>query len=774
MGFKPRLIPLLEIDLGTRKLYYSSQAIKIRDGDNVRQYEGKLISEGGVARSFSLSDFKTSLTVASNVNVGNADRLQDIFADNPESFTGIKLMYLNAEDMTAKIEELSGIASNPSWDDKQFNMQVKDSQKLYFKEVPFTIFDEKTFQTSLILSDATVYTRTAVLGNPQGTAGSTRNVTLVSSIRSSSFGERPVNFWKGARIDVIMDQRLSDHTDNASGHFAVVIKSSLSEVFFNYEPDNFLMKDNEISSQIINNTMEIGTIDVATVETYKPYLPETLTFQIVRNAVPQGADSVGNPVPILYGAPEKVPMVWAVGQKSTNTNSFGCGDDVYLFSSHKSKLRMLHDSNATSGVTATSANNGVYSYSSDDVLTPQKDQLEISDGLRAEVYWSLEDKRVVDIKIAPGNKNWIPNPFPKRWKNSVDIKGNYAYRDQKIRLVSPLHRIKVMTTLRGETVHAVQLRGGEFDWFEDPATGTPFNVRGQYPIRYGMGNSKLYISTEGFEDDLDGFYTGHIKSQLYGGGTSTGENIENAKQSTLIKNPADIMLHFLMNYTAIDQDRNLIDIDSFRKCRQQLDGWRFDTAITEFISGEQLIDRWCQQCCSIMFMDRGKFRMKTILPNKLVPKLYLRENEHALDLKLEFTKTEDIFNNFIFSYKYDYVHQKYAGVFKRNRTNDPKCQRSFAVNGFERSKNNIELRDIADEVTAHKLADAYVDYYSSRRVFVDCKIIYTQEVIDANLEIGDCVTLTTTKAPNGWTEKSCVVLDTRKYADRMEVRLMEV
>lgn len=778
MGFstKKQLFPVLEIDLGTRKLFYSSQALKIKDGNTYKQYDGKIKSDGGISRSFSFSDYKASLTVSSSLNVANNDRLQDIFQNNPEGFTSARLMYLNGADTTGKIDELIGVVSNPSWDEMNFSMQLKDSQKLFFKNVPFTIFDEKSFQTSMILSDVTTYTDVFSFGNPgvdpniltPGTIMPSRNGTLVKSIVSSNLAGKPENFWKGSRVDVIMDQRPSDDTNNCSGHFAIVVRSFDATVFFNYTMDHFLVNEDTTTENIINNTMALFNLDGI----LAAYLPQTLTFQIIKNAIPQNADSLGKAIPILYGSPEKVPMIWAVGQKSTNTNSFGTGDDIYLFAGHRCKLGQLPDSTIAAGLTATGADNGVYKYSADNAVNPAKDQVEITDGLRSEVYWSLEDKRVVDTKIKPGSVNWIPNPFPKRWQNSVDVVGNgFSKRDKKIRLISPLHRIKLMTTLRGERVQAVQLRGGEFDWFD---ISTTLETRAQFPIRYGMGNSKLYISTDGHEDDLDGFYTGQIKSSLPSTSINIGSDLENQSQNTLIKNPADIMLHFLMNYTSIDENKEMLDIDSFRKSRQILNGWRFDTAINEIIGGEQIIDRWCQQCCSIVFMDRGKFKMKTVIPNLLVPKLYLREDEHIFGQKFEFTKTEDIYNSFIFSYKYDYVHNSYSYVFKLDRTNDKKCRDSYSINGFERSHPNIELRDIAHGETAHKVASTYVDLFSKRRGYLSCSLIYNQEVIDGNIEIGDCVLITTSLAPNGWIEKPCVVLETGKFADHMEIKVMEI
>lgn len=764
MAIINRLIPILEIDLGVRKLAYSAQSFRVRDDTSFRQYAGLLKSEGGISRSMSIQDFKASLGVASNVSVINDDRLQDAFQNFPESFTAVRLAYLYGDDTTAKIEEVVGIASNPSWDKTVFTMNIKDSQKLFFRNVPNVIFDEKTFQQAFVLSDATFQVRTIAVGDPSrpgflndgggnADAGGTKNVTIVKNIVSSAFNGKPLNYWKGSRIDIIYDQRASDDTNQTSGQFAVVVSSWDSTVFLNDKLDKVLVRDDETAVVPLNNTM---TSDIQ--QPGLSYDPAQLTLQVVKDAVPQNAESVGSPVPIIYGAVEKSPVVWAIGQKSTRTNSIGVGDDVYLFASHICKLGVIPDDTLTTGLVTSgndsngvAVNNQVFQYNA---MIGE----EIRDALRTEVYWSLEDKRVVDAKISPGNRNWIPNPFPKRFRGGSSISN--AYRDCITRLISPLHRVKLLTTSRGEVVHAIQLRGGEFNWFD---LTTKLEQRGQFPVRYGMGNSKLYISVEGWQDDNDGFYTGF-----------TGDFIENQNKTRLIKNPADVMLHFLMNYTSANEDRRMFDVNSFRESRRLLDGWRFDTSITEIISGEQLVDRFSAQCCSVVFVDGGIFKMKTVIPSKMVPKAYLREGEHIVSQRLEFTRTEDIYNSFIFSYKYDYPNKKYSSVLKRDRKNDTQCRASFAMNGFERAKPNVEFRDISDEFTANALADVVVDLCSKRRVYVDAKLVYNQEVIDANLEIGDCVAVTSTQTPNGWTEKLCIVLETRKFTDRMEARLMEV
>lgn len=772
MGIK--LTPLLEIDLGSKKLYFSNQAMKLKDNERFIQYEGRLKSEGGISRSFSLQDFKNSVSVASNVGIVNGEyRLQDFLNKFPEGFTAAKLSYLRGniiEDMTSKFLEISGIISSPNFDKLNMNFSIKDSQKLFSKTVPPVVFDENTFQTSFIPQDATFWTKTRTVGDPSSDTGS-KSLVLCTHIVSNSFGNRPENYWKGSRIDVVMDKIPSDHTDNCSGQFAVVVRSADSTVFFNYELDDFLTNEDQTSFSVINNTMYSQRSQYNT--------DNSITIQLNRNPIPQNADNIGEPIPIIYGAPQKVPMIWAIGQKSTRTNSFGVGDDTYIFACHKCKLGPIPEKSLIGDdLVLTGIDNGVYKYVPDSYdRFPQGDAKEITDGLRVEVYWSLEDKRVVDARISPNNKNWIPNPFPKRWSGGGVSAAN-GYRDVQARLISPLHRIKMIQSLKGDVMHVVQLRGGEFDWYD---LTTRLEQRAQYPIRYGMGNSKLYVSVEGHVDTLDQFYTGYeknfyIKEAQFGTVSATAPILENAQDTPLIINPADIMLHFIMNYTGVNLNRKEIDLESFRKSRLMLKGWRFDTALNELTSSQDIIDRFSNQCCSIVFVENGKFKMKTIIPSKIknAPKMYLREDEHLSNCKFEFSKTEEVYNNFIFKYFYDYPTGTYNKVIKRDRITDQACRESYAKNGFEKSKEVIEFRDISDDFTANQLADVLVDIYSKRRIYLSCQVVYTDEIFDGKLEIGDCVAVTSETAPGNWIEKPCIILDTQYMYDRMNLKLVEI
>lgn len=738
-----KIIPLLELDFGTKKFYYAAESIKIQDTTtyNFYNYKGNLKNEGGISRSFSINDFKSSTSVASNITIINTDRLQDHVMSNMELATSARYMYLSNQDKTSIIDEISGCIGAGSWDINTFSLSVKDSQKLLYKNVPEVILDDKSFQASFNINDPTITTTTVTLDGVV--------TTIIKNIASDDLAGRPDNFWKGARIDVVDDRRPSDDPLNASGQFAVIVSSAGTTVYLNDVVDEFLQDDGQTARDIINNTLKT-CLD-----------PDVVTFQIVKNSLPQNSESVGTPVPIIYGEPEKVPLVWAIGQKSTRTNSFGVGDDIYLMASHRCKLGAIPDATISMQVYQSTGsppalstyNNGVYNYSDSDLV-------EIDDGLRAEVYWSLEDKRVVDARITPGNRNWIPNPFPKVFRGSV-YTGQAPFVDDRIRLVSPIHKIKFISTLRGENITALQLRGGEFDWFD--ATPALLDYRAQYPIRYGIGNSKLYASFEGYADDADGYYTG-----------STFDQYDTNDKSVLIKNPADIILHFLLNYTSLDGDKSQISVDDFRKTRQALNRWRFDTAITEIISGETLIDRWCYQSCSILLYINGLFVLKPIILEKLVPKLYLREGEHIFSQKFEVTKVEDIYNNFLFSYKYDHPNSKYSAVLKRDKSNDQKCRNSYSINGFERSKANIELPDISDEYTVNKYADNMVDIYSKRRTYMTASVVYSDEFINSKIDIGDSVAITSSLAPGGWVEKNCLIIDMRKTLEFVEFKLMEI
>ena len=448
------------------------------------------------------------------------------------------------------------------------------------------------------------------------------------------------------------------------------------------------------------------------------------TFMIKKNPVPENADSQGKPVPIVYGHVEKMPLVWAIGTKSTKQNSMGTGNDLYLMCSHD-----IVSSNAT----------------------------------EIEVYYGL-DENAAGMKVPPGVIDFVPTPLPKsvyeidRWTET-----GYSLVDpiDSDRNICPLHRLVKITGKKNNLYMGVRLRGDEYNgWTENEYTaatgnsidGTLPGINGepQFPIRYGLGNSKLFASFDGYKD-LTGKYTG-----VPGG---------------LIEHPTDIIAHFVENYSnMIEQDIELgIDQEALARSRARLLNWKFSTVIKDKIEGVSLIQRLTSQCKSLWTMKNGVFFLKTIDLDDNSPDLILNKEMFLGELNWNKKPISKFYNDFTLRYGFDYSIDKYSQVVLRNKSNSQDCRDSWSRYGqVTRSLPEVNLPDIIDPYTANQFADHLVSYHARDHISLTSKVELNE--ITKQLSTGQTVYI------SGLEEaQSFIVIETSFKKSRvMDVKLMSI
>ncbi|HEC71996.1 MAG: hypothetical protein ACTSW7_01260 [Candidatus Thorarchaeota archaeon] len=404
-------------------------------------------------------------------------------------------------------------------------------------------------------------------------------------------------------------------------------------------------------------------------------------LMLIRKPVPENADSVGRPFPIVYGRIEKMWAVWAISAKSTRQNSLSAGDDVYVIAGHKIK-----DKRATN----------------------------------LKVYFGL-DENAQGMSYRPGTIDYVPNPLPNSIAEIDHWNENgYSLRDPNDgnRNVAPFHRLIELTTNEGEVVTAVQLRGDEYTgWTEDNSGNaqTDGNMPGvngqpQFPIRYGLGNSKIYVSFRGYEDE-----TGII-SGVPGG---------------LIEHPVDIMKHFLLNYTNINGDFSKLDEQSFANAKAKLENWRFAVAITDTADGQKIMDRFAIQCKTIWREENGVIVLETMDLENRNPTVFLDEKKHFSGKQTwSRPKLSEVFNDFTFKFGFNAIKNTFDRVVRRNKANDQLCRNCYAQYGVVRSHKEIQCPDIFDSYTINKLADHHVQLNAVQRKRFKTNLYYREETAE--------------------------------------------
>lgn len=813
---------LLNIDLPDRYYRYSNidgEAYKYStssDGrvlreDEVILYKRVVKSVGNISSSVdvirnspSISNVKISLLNIDRLDLGN----EKIAIESGDA----EVFFILENDYEDIIANFKGKISGVSYDEETFSFSIVNEEITLFKNVPTIVLEEDTFQRKLILRDAEIESSPGLVmrfGAIGGIWGHTTNLVVeyVKRITHQALAGRNIDFWKGARIDVVDAEGLfADPTSEyfSIGEFAVAIASSGKELilptvldrYFLYnfideylrdpgagptEPNapyemvdviNNTMKNTARASHIklLNGTFDsdvdwtkgagwvisagvasrsdvaassilsqdilafagttytvefdmlgyasdylnvrIGGVDnpvqnfdldgrhkidcvAGNVNTLLEFVGSTNfegsidnvvvtlkkpTFQIIKNGIPENADSVGRAFPIVYGHIEKMLAVWSISSKSTRQNSVSAGNDVYIIAAHK--IMNKHAS-------------------------------------EVEVYFGL-DENAKGMNVSPGKFDYVPDPLPKsiyevdHWQES----GYSLVSTDSDKNICPFHKLVEITTNKGEVVTAIKLRGDEYNgWLQNEYTSDPNAIDGlmpgvngepQFPIRYGLGNSKIYVSFDGIVD-----YDGSI-SGVTGG---------------LIEHPVDIIKHFLINHTNINEDYSKIDEQSFANAKSRLENWKFSVAITDIINGRDFVDRITNQCKTVWQYVNNTFTLTTFDLEDRKPTVFLDSEKHFGDKpKWKRKLIKDIYNDFIFRYGYDYVTKSYKRVITRNHKNDQVCRDSYSRYGnVVRSLKEIKLPDINDAYTANEYADHIVSYYAKDRDELDVTLRFSDE-----------------------------------------------
>lgn len=482
---------------------------------------------------------------------------------------------------------------------------------------------------------------------------------------------------------------------------------------------------NEKTLRFITDTNWTGTISNISVTP----LEGNMIVQLLKNPVPENSDSIGRPFPIVYGAVEKLWAIHAISTKSTRQNSFSVGDDLYIIAGH---------------------------------------EIVDSDPTEIKVYYGL-DENAQGQTYKPGTIDYIPNPFPRsiseieHWNESgYSLRSGDSDKD-----TSPLHKLVRVTTRSGQVLTGVRLRGDEYTGWVVKDDGTDnddgdlpaVNGQPQFPIRYGLGGSKVYVSFRGMED-TSGEITGHPKS--------------------LIEHPIDIIKHFILNYTnLVDAEENFgfdgvsINEESFAIAKSRLSNWKFAVGITDIANGKEILDRITQQCKSIWALKNGKFEIYTFDLENQNSTIYIDERQHfKTSPKWSRPSSSSVYNDFIARYGFDPVTNEYKKVITRNKHNDQRCRNSFSAYGFVRSHDEILLPDIYDSYTANKLIDHYVAMHAMQRrsLIVDLRL----DDESSQLRPGVQVMLTYSNFDGTYSEDIFLVLSSVVSYNKINIKFLEV
>lgn len=541
--------------------------------------------------------------------------------------------------------------------------------------------------------------------------------------------------WKGVRIDMIKDynefqqvvssneeaesntvqktnftkvnQRLNN---NATGKFAVCTGSEVVELsgnrllercYFYTEPNPPISKwIEELSPENIdtvsarpdvqdleNGVPEIGYLNYLT---YKPGADNVddqasqfasfesdaeqffldRRYRAILDPVPRNSDSLGKYFPIVYGFVKRAPLLHVVSKQNFSQSKNTSGDDVYIYASHPCDIASATD-------------------------------------IRIEMFKQDQDgSEPVDINDYDANlkHDFIESPFP----NVVD--GHYVINDPgplnvtsvpemkyKGNLNHPYHELFDIEDFEENEYKAVRLRG--YQW--DQRLG---KLDKRYPIRNGVGSTKLWGSFGGYVDQS---------------GKITGS------PETLIQHPMDIIHHYAKYYGVYPYNQNILDEDNLSRVKNQTEKYNFRgyAYIDKPTTLVEMMDSLSKSFALFSWFYQGKLRFGLLDYNRLDYDKPIMEGLNLLEEPVEYNEGyKDVYTEIFYQYDHNFRQGGYDSTVHLKPSNNKYCAAAVRARGG-RAVFKVESKHVNDPGVAAQVARIYASYLCRKRTYIDVKIV---------------------------------------------------
>jgi len=335
-------------------------------------------------------------------------------------------------------------------------------------------------------------------------------------------------------------------------------------------------------------------------------------YRIIRDPVPQKSSSLGSSFPILYGNVKNMPMIHAVGSNVTMEASspMSAGNDIYIFSSNECNI-------------------------TDDSDIEIRLSEEGSDG-------SVGDSEFGFSSLYP---HIIKSPFP-------NVEDGHIFRsngiNRKGQISTPYHRVKKFTTLQGDQLYGIQLRGSEWD------SELGFSDK-RFPIRNGVGNTPLLASLSGaFRRD--------------------------SRQT--ICHPCDIFIQFVRDNCEHPYSISSIDLDSFQRVKSLTRWYEASVPLFEEILPFELMDKIVRQFGYYWSIVDGKIYLSIADMDRVNHSKFISENGDLVgDIQEIDEGYKNTYSEIIYKYDKDWSTNGFKEEINLNSRNNRYCAISSAAKG---------------------------------------------------------------------------------------------
>lgn len=373
-------------------------------------------------------------------------------------------------------------------------------------------------------------------------------------------------------------------------------------------------------------------------------------YRIVRDPVPENSDELGSNFPVVYGNVQKVPLMQVVSKKATSGSEISSGDDLYIISSHPIDVKSAFDITVHLGEESNTSGS-----------VPNDD---LSDLARDSVVQSPFPQKISDHFIAEDSTNYLSFsrvPF----------------------LNHPYHSIVQAKTLQGDYLVGLRLRGGEWDY----RLG---RLDKRYPVRNGVGSTKLFGSYGGYVD----------------------------RRGDLISHPIDILTHYIKTYGRWPYNENIIDIEALEVVKSVTRNYEAAVFMNQPLPLDGFIDMLFKQFCLFPFIYDGSIRVSDIDLDRVDFSKPVMEGLNLMEgLELGSIVLKDIYSEVIVNFKKNWSLDSFEGKIHLDKSNNAYC--ALASKALTEKKvfeidciwlNDPGVAQIVANKYSRLLCSVYVDY----------------------------------------------------------------
>jgi hypothetical protein len=431
-------------------------------------------------------------------------------------------------------------------------------------------------------------------------------------------------------------------------------------------------------------------------------------YRIFHDPVPENSEDLGRFFPICYGWLRRVPLLHVISKKTLLEDQQTAGDDTYIYASHPCHPQIPE--------------NMILEYFSSNTEEIPMNSEEDDNQAQRTFYNSI-----------------AKSPFPAFEEGHVTIEADQFRRQTLIR--TPYHALSQPKSLDGKTYQGIKLRGDEWDSLAGRGDK-------RFPVRNGLGNSRLYGTFSGYVDR---------------------EGVITNRTGSVIEHPLDVVVHYIKTYGRAPYSNNL-DMATIIRSRSLTPDYKASVFIDAQIKIQEFMGLIAEQFNYFLtFSDKGfgyiYYDMDSIdLDKPLVEGINIIHEPQETQIPYK-----DIYSEVLYQYDFNYPADRFDRLVHLTPENNPVMAKT-ALSLQNKNSKTIEAKYVNDQLTARLVAQDIVRTQGQPRKEYNIKVVNPKRV---EYELGRQVPVTFERL--GLNKTPCLVVAKKDNEDgTTDLRLLRL